>query len=69
MNEYIKVIQSNKDLSIDEMQAAINKIMSGKAGNSEIEQFLLELNKKGISEDEITGAALVMQQKSLKFDI
>lgn len=39
MNEYIKVIQSNKDLSIDEMQAAINKIMSGKAGNSEIEQF------------------------------
>ena len=50
MNEYIKVIQSNKDLSIDEMQAAINKIMSGKAGNSEIEQFLLELNKKGISD-------------------
>ena len=62
MNEYIKVIQSNKDLSIDEMQAAINKIMSGKAGNSQIEQFLLELNKKGISEDEITGAALVMQE-------
>ena len=39
MNEYIKVIQSNKDLSIDEMQAAINQIMSGKAVNSEIEQF------------------------------
>mgnify|MGYP005670673665 CR=1 FL=1 len=69
MNEYIEAIQSNKDLSIDEMQAAINQIMSGKAADSEIELFLLELNKKGISEDEISGAALVMQQKSLKFDI
>ena len=44
-------------------------VMTGQIDQSEIELFLLGLNKKGISEDEITAAASVMKEKSLNFDI
>ena len=37
--------------------------------DDDIESFLVELNAKGICESEITAAALVMKEKSLKFDI
>ena len=51
------------------MKLAIQMIMTGQIDQSEIELFLLGLNKKGISEDEITAAASVMKEKSLNFDI
>tara|TARA_B100001250_G_scaffold414178_1_gene451120 strand:- start:4563 stop:5573 length:1011 start_codon:yes stop_codon:yes gene_type:complete len=69
MKNYLKKIAEQKDLSFDEMKEAIKMIMTGKANQSEIEMFLLGLNKKSISEDEITAAAFVMKEKSLKFDI
>ena len=34
-----------------------------------IESFLIGLNEKGVSETEVTAAAIVMKEKSLKFDI
>ena len=69
MKEFINNINSNNDLSLDEMQNAINSIMTGQVNDIEIESFLIGLNKKGISEEEITAAAMVMKDKSLKFDI
>ena len=69
MKEYLLKINENNDLSFDEMKLAIQMIMTGQIDQSEIELFLLGLNKKGISEDEITAAASVMKEKSLKFDI
>ena len=69
MKEFINKINSNNDLSVDEMQNAINSIMTGQVNDVEIESFLIGLNKKGISEEEITAAAMVMKDKSLKFDI
>ena len=51
------------------MKEAINLIMSGEASDSDIESFLVGLNKKGISKNEIAGAASVMKEKSLKFSI
>tara|TARA_B100001094_G_scaffold280204_1_gene290865 strand:+ start:1 stop:957 length:957 start_codon:yes stop_codon:yes gene_type:complete len=51
------------------MQNAINSIMTGQVNDIEIESFLIGLNKKGISEEEITAAAMVMKDKSLKFEI
>ena len=69
MKEFINKINSNNDLSLDEMQNAINSIMTGQVNDIEIESFLIGLNKKGISEEEITAAAMVMKDKSLKFDI
>ena len=43
--------------------------MSGTVSDADIESFLTGLNNKGISENEITGAAIVMKQKSLKIDV
>ena len=69
MKNFIEKINSNKHLNLEEMQEAINLIMTGMVADEDIELFLLGLNKKGITEEEITAAAIVMKDKSLKFDI
>ena len=69
MKEYLKKINNGQDLLLDEMKSAINQIMSGTVSDEDIESFLTGLNNKGISENEITGAAVVMKQKSLKIDV
>lgn len=69
MKEYLQKINNGHDLSLDEMKSAINQIMSGTVSDADIESFLTGLNNKGISENEITGAAIVMKQKSLKIDV
>ena len=69
MKDFIKKIKNNMHLNLEEMQEAINLIMTGMVSDGDIESFLIELNKKGISEEEISAAAIVMKDKSLKFDI
>ena len=69
MKEYLQKINNGQDLLLDEMKSAINQIMSGTVSDADIESFLTGLNNKGISENEITGAAVVMKQKSLKLDV
>ena len=69
MKEYLQKINNGQDLLLDEMKSAINQIMSGTVLDADIESFLTGLNNKGISENEITGAAVVMKQKSLKIDV
>ena len=69
MKEYLQKIKNGQDLLLDEMKSAINQIMSGTVSDADIESFLTGLNNKGISENEITGAAVVMKQKSLKIDV
>ena len=69
MKEYLQKINNGQDLLLDEIKSAINQIMSGTVSDADIESFLTGLNNKGISENEITGAAIVMKQKSLKIDV
>lgn len=69
MKNFIKSLNNNKHLNLEEMQEAINQIMTGMVVDEDIESFLLGLNKKGITEEEITAAAIVMKDKSLEFDI
>ena len=69
MKEYLQKINNGQDLLLDEMKSVINQIMSGTVSDADIESFLTGLNNKGISENEITGAAVVMKQKSLKIDV
>ena len=69
MKEYLQKINNGQDLLLDEMKSAINQIMSGTVSDADIESFLTGLYNKGISENEITGAAIVMKQKSLKIDV
>lgn len=69
MKDILKKIKEKSDLDFEEMQSAINNIMTGDVEDSAIEEFLLLLNAKGISEIEISAAASVMKEKSLKFDV
>jgi anthranilate phosphoribosyltransferase len=69
IKDILTKLSQEQDLSYEEMQDVVNSIMSGKEEDADIENFLLSLNKKGIKEPEITAAATVMREKSLKFDI
>ena len=57
-------------IKMDDMSRAMFiKLFVLKINDVEIESFLIGLNEKGISEEEITAAAMVMKDKSLKFEI
>ena len=64
----LKKLEAKKDLKSKEMQFAVESIMTGIVDDSDIEKFLLALNEKGIKELEITAAAQVMKEKSLRFN-
>ena len=69
IKDILKKLDNKNDLAKEEMQKAVESIMTGKIDDDDIETFLLALNKKGIKEPEITAAASVMRNKSLKFNI
>ena len=69
IKEILNKLSRKEDLSNQEMQDVVNHIMCGEVEDNDIESFLLALNEKGIQEPEITAAASVMREKSLKFDI
>ena len=69
IKDILKKLDNKNDLAKEEMQTAVESIMTGKVDDDDIETFLLALNKKGIKEPEITAAASVMRNKSLKFNI
>ncbi|MBI5124084.1 MAG: anthranilate phosphoribosyltransferase [Candidatus Omnitrophica bacterium] len=58
----------NIDLNENEMRAAFEEIMSGLAAHVDIVSFLKALKAKGETIDEITGAAKVMREKSVRID-
>ena len=69
IKEILNKLSRKEGLSNQEMQDVVNHIMCGEVEDNDIESFLLALNEKGIQEPEITAAATVMREKSLKFDI
>jgi len=62
-------VRGKIDLSRQEMLDVMNLIMSGSLQDNEIEEFLIAMNEKGASINEISSAASVMRDKSLKFNI
>ena len=69
IKDILEKLALKNDLTKEEMQAAVESIMTGKVDDNDIETFLIALNEKGVKEPEITAAAMVMKDKSLKFDI
>ena len=65
MREIIKKLEKRIDLDNQIMTDAVNQIMSGEVEDPVIEDFLIKLNAKGITESEISSAAQVMRSKSL----
>jgi anthranilate phosphoribosyltransferase len=69
LTEAIEKVKQHKDLTEGEMTAAFGEIMSGAASPGAISLFLAALRAKGETVDEITAAAKVMRQKSLRVDV
>ena len=62
MRDYILQIQQGENLSHDQITMAMELIMTGQAPLEEIKDFLLALNKKGPTVEEITACALIMRK-------
>lgn len=62
MIDYILKVQQGSPLTHDEITIVMELIMSGEATIDDIKQFLLALNQKGPTIEEITACALIMRK-------
>ncbi|NLE65144.1 MAG: anthranilate phosphoribosyltransferase [Elusimicrobia bacterium] len=62
MRDLIAKIQRKEDLSTDEIQTVMTRIMDGKADEADMRDFLLAMTEKEPSVDEIVGAAEIMRR-------
>jgi anthranilate phosphoribosyltransferase len=69
IKEAIEKVGKRIDLSEAEMRACFEEIMSGKAAHADVAAFLDGLRKKGETVEEITAAALVMREKSVRIKV
>ncbi len=69
IKELISQIVAGKDLTEEEMEEAMDEIMSGKATPAQIGAFITGLRMKGETVDEITGAARTMRAKATKIKV
>src|SRR5438105_796773 len=62
MQAYIQKIQQGQSLNHDEITIVMELIMSGHGSVDEVRDFLVALNTKGPTVEEITAAALIMRK-------
>lgn len=62
MRKYIDKVLNRYNLSKEEVRDVMHIIMSGDASPDELKQYLLALNDKGPTVEEITGAVEIMRQ-------
>ena len=65
INEEIKKLVENQDLTYEEAEGVMDEMMSGNATNSQIATFLTALRMKGETIEEITACAQGMRDKAL----
>ncbi len=61
-------LKNKISLSSSEIEDIMQEIMFGKAEKEDIAQFLLALREKGVSIEEITGAAIIMRKFALRIE-
>lgn len=64
MEKYIQKVRNKENLAQTEIEEVMHLIMSGQSMGDDIGTFLLALNEKGPTVDEITGAAKIMRKFS-----
>ena len=69
IREAIEKVVKGVNLSEEEMGKAFDEIMSGQAAPSQIAAFIVALRMKGETVEEITGAAKVMREKSVRISV
>ncbi len=68
LREIIGKVATGATLSVDEMQSALEIMMSGVATPAQMGAFLMALRVRGETIEEITGAARLMREKMLKVE-
>ena len=69
IQELTESLVAGKSLSMQQAAAAMDTIMSGKATPAQFGAFVTALRMKGETDDEVTGMARVMRDKSLHVDV
>jgi anthranilate phosphoribosyltransferase len=69
LKQAIQKVVNRSNLSEEEMEAAMEVIMSGQATPAQIGAFITALRLKGETVEEITGAARVMRRKATRIRV
>ncbi|RLL89776.1 anthranilate phosphoribosyltransferase [Petrotoga sp. HKA.pet.4.5] len=68
-NYYLQKVVKGENLSLDEMEQAMEMIMEGKVTHSQLSGFLVALHMKGETVEEITASAKVMKEKATPISV
>ena len=69
MKKILEKLRKKENLSFEESKSAFNLLMTGKASEEEIYDFLTLLSDKGEVSDEIAGGVYVLREKSKRVNI
>ena len=69
MEKILEKLRKKENLTFEESKSAFNLLMTGKASEEEIYDFLTLLSDKGEISDEIAGGVYVLREKSKRVNI
>ena len=69
MEQILEKLRMKEDLTFEESKSAFELLMTGKANEEEIYNFLTLLSKKGEVSDEIAGGVYVLREKSKRVKV
>jgi anthranilate phosphoribosyltransferase len=69
MKHFLDKLRDKKNLSFEDSKSAFKLLMTGKASEDEIYNFLTLLSEKGEVSDEIAGGVYVLREKSKRVNV
>ncbi len=69
IKDYIKKVTEGKDLTMEESEDLMQKILTGELTSSQLASVITALKMKGETVEEITGFTKVMREKSKKIEL
>ena len=69
MKQFLDKLKNKQDLTFEESKSAFELLMTGKATDDEIYNFLTLLSDKGEVADEIAGGVYVLREKSKRVNV
>ena len=69
MKQFLEKLKKKQNLSFKESKSAFELLMTGKADENEIYDFLTLLSEKGEVADEIAGGVYVLREKSKRVNV
>ena len=69
MEQILEKLKNKKNLTFDESKSAFELLMTGKASDEQIYNFLTLLSEKGETSDEIAGGVYVLREMSKRVNV